>query len=102
MRPPMDITFTRVDDRRNDREELVEFLTAHEFPFHATRRPVRGVVEGWIDEGRFGDADHASFWIDTDAGGSVPSSSRTSPMTPHCSTCVWPRSIAAKGSESRF
>ena len=64
----MDITFTRVDDRRNDREELIEFLTAHEFPFHVTRRPERDVVEGWIDDGRFGDADHASLWIDTDAG----------------------------------
>ena len=31
-----------------------------------TRRPARADVEGWIDEGRFGDADHASYWIDGD------------------------------------
>jgi RimJ/RimL family protein N-acetyltransferase len=64
----MEITFTRLDDRGNDRAELVEFLTGHEFPFHATRRLDRAVVEGWIDDGRFGDANHAAYWIHTDAG----------------------------------
>ena len=64
----MEITFTRLDDRGRDRAELVEFLTVHEFPFHVTRQPARAVVEGWIDNGRFGDADHASYWIHTDAG----------------------------------
>jgi RimJ/RimL family protein N-acetyltransferase len=65
---PMEVTFIRLDDRGSDRAELVEFLTVHEFPFHETRRPARAVVEGWIDAGRFGDADHASYWIHTDAG----------------------------------
>jgi hypothetical protein len=64
----MEITFTRLDDRGTDRAELVDFLTSHEFPFHVTRRPARTAVEGWIDEGRFGDADHASYWIDTNEG----------------------------------
>jgi RimJ/RimL family protein N-acetyltransferase len=64
--PPMEITFTRLDDRGRDRAELVEFLTAHEFPFHATRKLSRDVVEGWIDDGRFDGADHASYWIDAD------------------------------------
>ena len=64
----MEITFTRLDDRGHDREELVKFLTTHEFPFHAARRLTRSVVERRIDDGRFGDADHASYWIDTDAG----------------------------------
>jgi RimJ/RimL family protein N-acetyltransferase len=64
----MEITFTRLDDREGDRSELVDFLTSHEFPFHATSRPTRAVVEGWIDDGRFGDADHAAYWIDTDLG----------------------------------
>ena len=63
----MEVTFKRLDDRGSDRAELVEFLTAHEFPFHATRRPARAVVEEWIDHGHFGDADHASYWIHTDA-----------------------------------
>jgi RimJ/RimL family protein N-acetyltransferase len=68
LRPAMEITLTRLDDHGRDRSELVEFLTGHEFPFHSTRRPARADVERSIDDGRFGDADHASFWIDTDAG----------------------------------
>jgi hypothetical protein len=63
----MEITFIRLDDRGRDRVELVEFLTTHEFPFHATRRLTGSVVERRIDDGRFGDADHASFWIHPDA-----------------------------------
>jgi RimJ/RimL family protein N-acetyltransferase len=64
----MEITLIRLDDRGRDRAELVEFLTAHEFPFHATRRLARAEVERSIDDGRFGDADHASYWIDSDTG----------------------------------
>jgi RimJ/RimL family protein N-acetyltransferase len=64
----MDITFLRLDDRGRDRTELVEFLTGHEFPFHMVRRPTRADVEGWIDDGRFGDADHASYWIHSAQG----------------------------------
>ena len=65
---PMEITFVRLDDRGDDRAELVEFLTAHEFPFHATRRPARAAVEALIDDGHFGDANHVAYWIHTDAG----------------------------------
>ena len=64
----LEITFIRLDDRGRDRAALVEFLTVHDFPFHATRRPTRAVVEGWIDAGRYGDADHASYWVLADAG----------------------------------
>jgi RimJ/RimL family protein N-acetyltransferase len=63
----MKVTFVRLDAEGSDRADLVEFLTVHEFPFHAIRRPVRAVVEGWIDDGRFGDADHVSYWIHSDA-----------------------------------
>jgi RimJ/RimL family protein N-acetyltransferase len=66
--PSMEITFTRLDDRGADRAELVSFLTAHEYPFHAKRRLDHATVEGWIDRGRFGDADHAAYWIDTTEG----------------------------------
>jgi RimJ/RimL family protein N-acetyltransferase len=65
---PMPITFTRLDDRGTDRAELVDFLTAHEFPYHAVRRPTRADVEGWIDEGRFGGANDAAYWIASDRG----------------------------------
>jgi hypothetical protein len=68
MMQPIEITFTRLDDRGTGRAELVDFLTSHDFSFHATCRPARAVVEGWIDDGRFGDADHASYWIDTTEG----------------------------------
>jgi RimJ/RimL family protein N-acetyltransferase len=64
----MEIILARLDDRGTDRAELVEFLTANEFPFHSTRRPARAEVERWIDDGRFGDADHASYWVDTGTG----------------------------------
>ncbi len=36
-----------------DRAELIEFLIAHEYPFHAVRRPDRETVEGWIEAGRY-------------------------------------------------
>jgi RimJ/RimL family protein N-acetyltransferase len=62
----MEITLIRVDGRGSDRAELADFLTGNEFPFHVNRRPARAEVEGWIGEGRFGDADHASYWIDGD------------------------------------
>ena len=96
---PMEITFTRLDDRGPDRAELVEFLTVHEFPFHVTRQPARAVVEGWIDNGRFGDADHSSYWIHTDAGriGLVVLTDLTDDA--RCSTCAWPPSIAARASD---
>jgi RimJ/RimL family protein N-acetyltransferase len=63
---PMEITFRRLDDRGRDRAALIEFLTVHEFPFHATRQPARAAVEAWIGDGHFGDAEHASYWIDAD------------------------------------
>jgi hypothetical protein len=96
MSPAMKISFTALDDRGRDRADLVEFLTGHEFPFHATRCPARAVVEEWIDDGRFGDADHAAYWIDTDAGRIGLVVLKDSPTTPRCSTCGWPPSIGAK------
>jgi RimJ/RimL family protein N-acetyltransferase len=68
MSVPMEITLIRLDDHERDRAELVEFLTAHEFPFHGTRRPTRADVEAWIDDGRFSGADHAAYWIHADPG----------------------------------
>jgi RimJ/RimL family protein N-acetyltransferase len=64
---PMDITFTRVHDQGTDRAELVRFLTSHEWPHHTTRRPAPATVESWIDDGRFGDGDHAAFWIESES-----------------------------------
>ncbi len=64
----VEITLVRLDDRGIDRAQLAEFLTVNEFPFHVTRRPPRTDVEGWIDDGRFGDADHASYWIHAGRG----------------------------------
>jgi RimJ/RimL family protein N-acetyltransferase len=62
------ITLVRLDDRGSDRPQLAEFLTVNEFPFHLTQRPARPDVEGWIDGGRFGGPDHASYWIDAGRG----------------------------------
>ena len=62
----MEFALVRLDDRGSDRALLGEFLTSNEFPFHVIRRPARADVESWIDAGRFGDADHASYWIDGD------------------------------------
>jgi RimJ/RimL family protein N-acetyltransferase len=64
----VEITLVRVDDRGSDRARLVEFMTVNEFPFHVIRRPARTDVERSIDDGRFGDADHASYWIDAGRG----------------------------------
>jgi RimJ/RimL family protein N-acetyltransferase len=57
------ITLTRLDPEGADRESLIAFLTHHEFPFHVVRRPTRGQVERWIEEGAFRDDDNDSYWV---------------------------------------
>lgn len=58
------ITFTRLDPTGSDREELIDFMTRNDFPFHVTRSPGREQVESWIEEGSFRDEDNDSFWVD--------------------------------------
>lgn len=62
----MDISFTRVDDPAAHPDELVEFLTGHEWPYHVTRRVDHADVAAWIADSRLSDIDHASYWIDVD------------------------------------
>jgi RimJ/RimL family protein N-acetyltransferase len=49
-----------------DRAELIEFLIAHEYPFHVERRPDRETVERWIEAGRYSGDENRPLWIETD------------------------------------
>lgn len=57
-------SFTRLDPVGRDHDELVEFMTGNEFPFHGNRRPTRESTEAAIGEGAYRDVDNDSFWID--------------------------------------
>ncbi len=50
------------------RAELIEFLIAHEYPFHVVPRPDRETVERWIEAGRYSGADYRALWIEADEG----------------------------------
>ena len=53
----MTIELPPVDVRGDDREALVEFLTAGPWRFHVRTRPTREHVDGDIDAGRYDDAE---------------------------------------------
>jgi len=60
----MSTSFTRLDPVRRDHDELVEFMTGNEFPFHGNSRTTRESIEAAIGEGAYRDVDNDSFWID--------------------------------------
>ena len=56
------IRYTQIDvGDVSDRADLVEFLIAHEYPFHLVRRPDRETVERWIEAGRYSGDENRSF-----------------------------------------
>jgi RimJ/RimL family protein N-acetyltransferase len=65
------ISLTRLDPTGADREQLLEFMTTNEFPFHVVPRPTRAQVEEWIGEGAYRDEDNDSFWVDHDELGRI-------------------------------
>lgn len=60
----MSITLARIDPVGHDRDELVDFMTRNEFPFHVYSRPTREQVQASISEGAYRDEDNDSFWVD--------------------------------------
>jgi RimJ/RimL family protein N-acetyltransferase len=50
------------------RADVIEFLIAHEYPFHVVRRPDRDTVERWIEAGRYSGAENRPLWIEADGG----------------------------------
>jgi RimJ/RimL family protein N-acetyltransferase len=52
-----------VDVRGSDRDTVIAFLTADEWPFHVRRRPTAEGVRAAIEAGAFDDEDHAAFWV---------------------------------------
>lgn len=67
----MSLTITRIDPTGRDRDELLSFLTAEEFPFHVRRRPTTAQVTADIDAGAWGGDDVEAFWLDDDEWGRV-------------------------------
>lgn len=70
-RMTLPVTLTRLDPTGTDREELVAFMTGHEFPFHVVPRPDRAQVEKLIAGGVYRDEDNDSFWADHDEHGRI-------------------------------
>ncbi|WP_312349440.1 GNAT family protein [Actinomyces sp.] len=60
MRP----TLTPMDVRGADREEVVAFLSRNHFPFHVVPSSTPEKVRARIEEGAYGGADTAPFWVD--------------------------------------
>lgn len=67
----MTVTLTPIDVAGADREAFVEFLTAHEYPYHVVRRPDRARIEKNLAEGAYDDEDHSPYWIWHDAAGTL-------------------------------
>lgn len=62
------ISLRRIDpgDPR-DREDLIAFLTANDFPFHVRTRMTREQVEEGVTSGSYRSDDNDSYWIELDA-----------------------------------
>lgn len=60
----MVVSLIRLDPTGPDREELVAFMTANEFPFHVGMRRSRDEVERSIVAGAFRDDDNDSYWVE--------------------------------------
>ncbi|MEU3405202.1 GNAT family N-acetyltransferase [Streptomyces sp. NPDC006670] len=58
----MEITFEPFEP--GQAQQLVEFLSGDTWPFHGTAVVDPAQARRWIEEGRFDDEDHRSFWID--------------------------------------
>lgn len=65
------LTLRRLDPTGADREALVEFLIAHEFPFHVRSRLSREQAEKDIDDGAFRDDENDTFWLDHESHGRI-------------------------------
>lgn len=65
----MAVSFTPIDVRGPDRDELVRFMTGSRFPFHIVAEPTAEQVSRAIDEGRYDGPEHAAYWVvEADAG----------------------------------
>lgn len=60
----MDLTYRRYADA--DADDLVAFLTGDTWPFHGSPVVDAERARQWAAEGRFGNAETESFWIDGD------------------------------------
>ena len=65
----MTISFTALDARGEDRQELVGFLTRNRFPFHVNSHPTAEEVEARIDQGAYDAEGSAALWINDDLRG---------------------------------
>lgn len=60
----MTISLNRMDPAGSDREALIAFMTANEFPFHMRPRPTSAQVESSIADGAYDDEDTQTYWIE--------------------------------------
>lgn len=67
----MGISLTRIDPTGLDRDALIAFMTANEFPFHMRSQPTHADIERNIAEGAYRDDDNDSYWVDHDVAGRI-------------------------------
>ncbi|PSL37901.1 RimJ/RimL family protein N-acetyltransferase [Labedella gwakjiensis] len=62
---PPEVTLHPVQ-RPADDDALVDFISAHEYPFHMTTRPTADDVRSRIASGSFDAPEHAAYWVVAD------------------------------------
>lgn len=61
----MPVALTPLVDTPADRQRFVDFITAHEYPFHVNHTVSAERASAWADSALFDD-DHVPYWIDVD------------------------------------
>lgn len=67
----MEFTFTPIEARVSDRDQLITFMSGSSFPFHVGTDPTIEDVSKAIDSGRYDGPDHAAFWIEEQSLGRI-------------------------------
>lgn len=65
------VRLSPIEDPWRDREALADFLTAYEWPFHVVPRLSRADVDRRIEDGAYGDSDHAAYWVESVRDGRI-------------------------------
>jgi RimJ/RimL family protein N-acetyltransferase len=58
------VSLHRLAPRGTDREDLLDFLTSHSFPFHVMVRRSREEVAAAIDDGAYENDETQTFWVE--------------------------------------
>jgi len=65
------VRLVRLDPAGVDRDDLLDFLTTEEFPFHVRRTIARADAVAAVAAGAYRDDEHDSWWLQHDALGPI-------------------------------